>query len=272
MNIIILTNSYLRHKSLVLRLQLSKNIDVKAAFYEKTHPLKSILDNKEKSLIKKHLLSRDVSEKDTFSWFIKSIPFQKDIRKFDVERGWFSSEEALLQINNINPDLILVYGTSIIKGKILEIYKGRIINIHLGLSPYYRGSGTNFFPFVYDEPEFCGASFLLMDSGVDTGKIIHQIRPDIYEFDSFHQLSNRFLLKTFDKAEKLIENFNILDFSPIEDSFFSCSTRKVFKNKDFSNDSVRKLQDNFSNLIIENYLSNKNNIDSKVPIYTQECL
>ena len=39
----------------------------------------------------------------------------------------------------------MVYGTTIIKGDLIRIFEKRIINLHLGLSPYYRGAGTNFF-------------------------------------------------------------------------------------------------------------------------------
>ncbi|MGB5307002.1 MAG: formyl transferase, partial [Gammaproteobacteria bacterium] len=42
--------------------------------------------------------------------------------------------------NKLNPDLIAVFGTSLIRGDLLE--KGRlgIVNLHGGLSPEYRGA------------------------------------------------------------------------------------------------------------------------------------
>ena len=77
-------------------------------------------------------------------------------------------------MKELNPTQILVYGTSIIKGELVNYFTGKILNLHLGISPYYRGSGTNYFPFVNNEPEYAGCTFMYLDHGIDTGEIIHQ--------------------------------------------------------------------------------------------------
>jgi len=46
----------------------------------------------------------------------------------------------------------------------------------LGLSPYYLGSGTNYWPLVNEKPEFVVATFMHIDTDIDTEEIIHQIR------------------------------------------------------------------------------------------------
>ena len=38
-----------------------------------------------------------------------------------------------------------------------------MINVHLGLSPYYKGSATNFWPFVNNELQFLGVTFMVTD-------------------------------------------------------------------------------------------------------------
>ena len=67
------------------------------------------------------------------------------------------------------PDVVLVFGTGLLKPPLIDAVPGRILNIHLGLSPYYRGAGTNFWPLVNGEPEYCGATIHYLDAGVDTG-------------------------------------------------------------------------------------------------------
>ena len=96
------------------------------------------------------------------------------------------------------------------------MYEGRFINIHLGLSPYYRGSGTNFFPFVNNELQFVGTTFMLIDKGIDTGRIIHQLRSD-FKFDNIHDIGNNLIKKSIDQLIKLIKIFN-LSFLNTEDS------------------------------------------------------
>ena len=77
----------------------------------------------------------------------------------------------------------------------LKKYKKKFLNIHLGLSPYYKGSATNFWPFVNNELQFVGVSFLGIDDGIDTGPIIHQIRPDFKIGDSIHDVGNKLIIK-----------------------------------------------------------------------------
>ena len=274
MNIIILTNSFLRHRAFAKRIYMSSNIKISAIYYEEDHPLQEkILKNQLNKLELDHFKERSNAEEDIFKWFL-DLPFDEDKKNLiekNVYRGWISTKEALETFIKINPDLIVVYGTSIIKGEFINYFRNKIINIHLGLSPYYRGSGTNYFPFVNNEPEYCGATFMYLDEGIDTGKIIHQIRPDIFENDSFHQLSNRFLKKVFDECVKLIFNYDRLKEFPI-DSSMNFNIQRYYKNKDFTIESLNLLKNNFKEGILSNYLADKKNRDLLVPIISQNFL
>ena len=46
---------------------------------------------------------------------------------------------------------------------------------------------------IFEELEFVGATFMYLDQGIDTGKIIHQIRARIYENDNLHIIGNRLI-------------------------------------------------------------------------------
>ena len=91
----------------------------------------------------------------------------------------------------MKPNVVVVFGTGILKGDILSRFEGQLLNIHLGLSPYYRGAGTNFWPLVNGEPEFVGATIHYLDAGIDTGPIIAHVRPDIARTDGPHELGNK---------------------------------------------------------------------------------
>lgn len=267
--IIVFTSSNLRHKALVKILKDSNKLKVEKAFYEAGNMLSNLVHRKETNILQKnHLMARNQAEEDVFGLFMgKDLPDLDSI----VERGWFSSEECLDLVKEINPDLILVYGTSIIKGQIINEFKNKILNVHLGISPYYRGSGTNYFPFVNYEPEYCGATYMFLDEGIDTGEIIHQIRPEIFSVDSFHQLSNRFLIKVFKTYRKVAEN--IKQISCHGNSSKELNKKRIFtKRSDFSEDSVRILYQNFANGMIQEYLNNKQLRDSKVPLIEQKFL
>ncbi len=244
--------------------QNSINLNVVAAFYEDGCSLRDLIECRpDADLELQHLSGRDQAEKDIFELYLDSCT-SHGICKI-VPRQWFSTQDCLSALQELKADLILVYGTSIIKGEIVEKYRGRILNVHLGLSPYYRGSGTNYFPFVNNEPEFCGATFMYLDEGVDTGEIVHQIRPYILATDSFHQLSNRFLIKVFRTYVAIAENFAHL--RPAEPVDWRCNeTRKLYKDKDFTPTSVELLYRNFSSGMIKDYLDNYLDRNSNVPI------
>ena len=107
-----------------------------------------------------------------------------------IKKGSINDNEVVSEIVNSNADLLVCYGSSIIKSDLLDIFRGKFLNVHLGLSPYYRGSGTNIWPLINGEPEMVGATFMHIDKGIDTGEVIHQIQADFFVGDSPHTLKS----------------------------------------------------------------------------------
>lgn len=270
LNIALFTSSALRHQAFAQLALKSKSLRVSAIFYEQGQMLKELVNSNPSSVIEQqHLHERDQAEQDYFGLFVEFNNVPADTARI-VPRGWFSTEECIKSLGELGIDLILVYGTSIIKGNLLQLYESRILNLHLGLSPYYRGGGTNYFPFVNGEPEFCGATYMFLDEGIDTGRIIHQNRPVILRTDSFHQLSNRFLIRAFRTYIMLVERFDELESEPTTlPSGVVNLTRKVYRRKDFTRSTVERLYSNISDGMIGEYLDNKVARDSNVPLTTQ---
>ena len=272
MKVALFTSCSLRHQALACILDQHPTIDLAAVFFESA----GLLDNFDKSfaaatLENQHLAARYQYEKDFFGLFLSSAsPFSFFWKS--VARDWFSSANCIDLLAEIGVDLILVYGSSIIRGNILSLYKNKILNMHLGLSPYYRGSGTNFFPFVNGEPHLCGTTFMFLDKGIDTGAIIHQLRPDLYTVDNFHHLSNRFLLKSFNvyaQIASLLSAGSI--FRPTRIDYESTAS-KIYRVRDFNATSVDSLYYNFANGMIHDYLADKENIDSCYPIISSDLI
>lgn len=83
----------------------------------------------------------------------------------------------------IRPDLICVFGTSLIRGDLLNEGRLGIINLHGGLSPEYRGADCTFWALYNGEPEKVGCTLHYIDSGIDTGRLIAHISPEVREGD-----------------------------------------------------------------------------------------
>ena len=100
-----------------------------------------------------------------------------------------------LKINQIKDfNKIICFGyKNIIDKNMIERFKGKIINLHIGYLPYNRGAHPNFWSFVENTPS--GISIHEIDENVDTGKIIIQkkIDFDIYGFKKKYTFRNTYL-------------------------------------------------------------------------------
>ena len=183
---VVLTSTMLRHQFVANT--LAATLDVACVWQEAKsfEPLRYAENPDDGAEIARHFAARDASEATYFAAHGRlQAPSQR------VPPGGCNDPAVLEQIRRLRPDVVLVFGTGLLKRPLLEAFAGRLLNIHLGLSPYYRGAGTNFWPLVNREPEFCGATIHFLDEGVDTGPIIAHVRPDIRRGDGPHDIGNR---------------------------------------------------------------------------------
>lgn len=76
-------------------------------------------------------------------------------------------------------DYYLVFGASYIKGWLADFLISRqAINIHMGVSPYYRGSSCNFWAMYDGNFHLVGATIHLLSKGLDSGRILFHAFPE----------------------------------------------------------------------------------------------
>jgi hypothetical protein len=71
--------------------------------------------------------------------------------------------------------LTLTIGCLILDTAFLEIISPNTLNFHIGLSPWYKGSATLFWPNYNLEPDYSGLTFHRLSPLTDGGGIIHQV-------------------------------------------------------------------------------------------------
>ena len=268
--IVILTSSELRHAFFRKYIASSKDIQVVNSYCEGQEKSLSVIvekDDATKYIRLKHLSARARSEEDFFGLFAESTDDQSN--PVYLSKGEINTTKYTQVIIDSKPDLLVAYGCSIIKEPLLSAFKGRFLNVHLGLSPYYRGSGTNFWPLVNGEPEYVGATFMYVDAGIDTGEIIHQIRAKYSWGDSPSQVGNRLIVEMSRVYRNIIVNFERLEEIP---QLPVPSNEKVYKQKDYSEESVAILYENFRNGLIERYLKEEAERCAKVTILSNPAL
>lgn len=100
------------------------------------------------------------------------------------EVPYINYPEVMRLARELKPDLICVFGTSLIRGELLKEGRLGIINLHGGLSPEYRGADCTFWALHNGEPEKIGCTLHYIDAGIDTGRLIAHISPEVREGDS----------------------------------------------------------------------------------------
>jgi len=90
------------------------------------------------------------------------------------------NDSAIVELaNRLQPDVIAVFGTSLIRGPLLGMGRFGMINLHGGLSPEYRGADCTFWALYRGEPEKVGCTIHFIDAGIDTGKLIAHVSPAV---------------------------------------------------------------------------------------------
>ncbi len=85
----------------------------------------------------------------------------------DPEKEFYVSESP----RKIYGDITIVFGSDM-----LEV-KENTYNLHLGISPRYRGSATLFWAYYMYQPEYAGYTFHQISDKPDEGDIVHQSVP-----------------------------------------------------------------------------------------------
>lgn len=88
----------------------------------------------------------------------------------------YLSEEQLGFIRE--SEVFIVFGASFIKGWLADfLVEKNALNVHLGLSPFYRGSSCNFWSMSDGNYQLTGATIHLLSKGLDSGPILFHALP-----------------------------------------------------------------------------------------------
>lgn len=114
------------------------------------------------------------------SRFLPSNVYQVPIERGDL--NLFRMDELGKALES---DLYVIFGSSFIKSDLIDFLVERhAINIHMGVSPYYRGSACNFWAAYEGKPEYIGASIIYLSKGLDKGDILYHALPSAKEEDT----------------------------------------------------------------------------------------
>ena len=263
MRAILLTSTFRRHQFVANA--LASCCDLAGVWQEEKtfRPAAYAQSAEEHEIIARHFAARDASESQYFTEHDRLQLGPGAVHRLVGPAGCNDSAEVA-GMAALAPDVVLVFGTGILREPLLTTFAGRIINIHLGLSPYYRGSGTNFWPLVNGEPEYVGATIHYLDAGIDTGPIIAHVRPDIALDDGPHDLGN----KTIVAAARLLAQAAEAHVERRVSVVPQTGDGRLHRRKDFSAAAVRQLYRNFDSGMIEQYFADRERRDAALSLVT----
>lgn len=121
-----------------------------------------------------------------YSVFGALRPLANDVHGLSINYGELSGLPLSDLESALDADVVLVYGASFIRGPLADaLVARRAVNIHMGTSPFYRGSATNFWALYDRRPAYVGATVHLLTKGLDSGPMLLHAFPPTEPCDPF---------------------------------------------------------------------------------------
>ncbi|QSP93694.1 formyl transferase [Marinobacter salinisoli] len=163
-------------------------------------------------------------------------------------------------IKHKRPDVIAVCGASIMRDELLAIPTYGVLNLHGGLSQFYRGLFPTDWAIHNGEPECVGATVHFVSPGVDDGDVIYQGRPSISGSDNPNSL--------YEKVVRLGVRMMIQAISDLEQA--SCHATALVKKGDlylnhmFDVQAKRRTWQQIKDGVLADYIAHKSERDQRV--------
>ena len=122
----------------------------------------------------------------------------------EVNSNSLNSDSVCDFIKSYKPDVVFAYGIGLLSKNVLDILSDiPIINLHFGITPYYRSSDTLLWPLYLQQPGHIGYTLHAINNQIDHGPIYHQAKTVFTKDDSIHDVFCKTNLQAKDPAVTL---------------------------------------------------------------------
>jgi methionyl-tRNA formyltransferase len=253
----VITGDQMRHRWYTTRVAEEHELVGVVVEQKRTQPTSDTAPDD--ALLREHFDERTEAERRFFG---AGVPVRDIAPTLAVDHGGSNAPEVADWIAGLGADYLLLFGCSIIREPLLKLFTERTINMHLGLSPYYRGAATNFWPLARGEPECVGATVHLATLSVDAGAILRQARPAMEVEDGAHDIGCRAIVAGVDTLNAAAAAYADASIIPVAQD----TGGLLFKNADFDAEAVREMRRRMAKGLIAHYLEHKQERDARRPI------
>lgn len=175
-----------------------------------------------------------------------------NVRTLSIKSGDLNLLSEKQLGNALLSDVFVVFGASYIKGWLIDfLVDKKAINIHMGLSPYYRGSSCNFWALYDGNPSYVGATIHMLSKGLDSGDILFHCLPKFQKSDSIFDFTMRSVLVAQEALVQTVKDDLIFSMSRIPQN--KNLEVRYTKNNEFTDDVAREFLERDFDLISKKF-------------------
>jgi len=124
-----------------------------------------------------------------------------------IARDELNSVRVADYVRSVGAAACVVFGADILRDPVMSVLPRLTINVHLGLSPWYRGTATLFWPFYNLEPHWAGATLHRVTGQVDAGPILMTCHPRLEAGDGIHDVAARTVVEARSGVVSCLEQY-----------------------------------------------------------------
>ena len=161
----------------------------------------------------------------------------KNIKTLSILYGELNNLSLSSIKNFLKSDIYIVFGSSYIKGNLVDfLVLQKAINVHAGVSPYYRGSDCNFWALYDNNSHLVGSTIHYLSKGLDSGPILYHAMSNVKTNPFEYTMST--VKAAFQSIAERIENKSIFKI----DSIVQDKRKEIRYSKkiDFNSEIIKK--------------------------------
>jgi len=188
-----------------------------------------------KNIIKKYFIKvLDAQNKIFKKEFVNKN--NKNIKTLPILNGDLNKLSLSYLDNFLKSDIYIVFGSSYIKGELIDfLVKKKAINIHAGVSPYYRGTDCNFWALYDGNPHLVGSTIHLLSKGLDNGPMLYHAMSNLKTNPFEYSMST--VKSAFHSIAERIKDSSLLTIKPIVQD--KVKEIRYTKKVDFNEEAVK---------------------------------
>lgn len=207
------------------------------------------LGDRTRELFLAHFAGRSESEARLFpaepEAELASVP------RLDVGRDELNGPRVREFVGRLAPELLLSYGVHKLDEATLACAPGDRWNIHGGLSPWYRGAITLFWPSYLLEPQMTGMTVHELTQAIDGGRVVHQTAAPLVRGDGIHDLACRAVRALGEELPALV---SARAHGGLESPVEQRTSGRIWRSKDWRPEHLHVVYDVYGNRIVDRYL------------------